>query len=605
MEDFSLSKGVFAYKGKYKIGKKKKKEVIHPEYLKAPWYIAFDETCQYIDEVVENVTSEMFQQIMSDLMSFVRATKSNSLNISSHEIATAILLTGVNVPDHCILFDTIVSSLSKITSHIAVVWSRECNNLKTIIQETVYQLVYNSNDDCKIRKSQCTMRVLKECFEENHDLEDPLIIILPDFESFITDVLHDFILVLSSYRSTLKFVLIFGVATTLHAVHKSLTYYVTSKLLCMIQHFYDNNISSLCCQPKDIKKRMSKLTEENIADIKNLPSIVKYLKSSSEISNGDEEHSDKKSDKKFTELLEKLLNDFHKFMDRFLIILRCLHCLSATLPGSPMGKQLREIYTKVVYINNLTESSEYKECLKLLGFLSKEELLSKLNSVIEIIKKSKDPVIEKIKNDLDTYIEMIQEASLSTTSSEIVSLEKKLNRIQLKEKLLQMSQQQSRTAYKQAQIDLINYLDQKVFSVHLINPNRVPAYEIFCYSDGTQAKQHIRGSLRACVHMGLSDPQMYLDCACCKLENEDDILCTLPDLSIIYKLHKESGKQINMYDWLQAFLTIVDPRSQSKQNKDDIDPVMRYRFFEAVTSLVFLGFIKVSQRKPDHVKRLT
>ncbi|XP_011641355.1 origin recognition complex subunit 3 [Pogonomyrmex barbatus] len=663
MEDFSLSKGVFAYKGKYKIGKKKKKEVIHPEYLKAPWYIAFDETCQYIDEVVENVTSKMFQQIMSDLMSFVRATKSNSLNISSQEIATAILLTGVNVPDHCILFDTIVSSLSKITSHIAMVWSRECNNLKTIIQETVYQLVYNSNDDCKIRKSQCTMRVLKEYFEENHDLEDPLIIILPDFESFITDVLHDFILVLSSYRSTLKFVLIFGVATTLHAVHKSLTYYVTSKLvvqvfhtqtqvktlsdvlestvftstipfkligrafqlltdiflfydfsvdiflqnykLCMIQHFYDNNISSLCCQPKDIKKRISKLTEENIADIKNLPSIVKYLKSSSEISNGDEEHSDKKSDKKFTELLEKLLNDFHKFMDRFLIILRCLHCLSATLPGSPMGKQLREIYTKVVYINNLTESSEYKECLKLLGFLSKEELLSKLNSVIEIIKKSKDPVIEKIKNDLDTYIEMIQEASLSTTSSEIVSLEKKLSRIQLKEKLLQMSQQQSRTAYKQAQIDLINYLDQKVFSVHLINPNRVPAYEIFCYSDGTQAKQHIRGSLRACVHMGLSDPQMYLDCACCKLENEDDILCTLPDLSIIYKLHKESGKQINMYDWLQAFLTIVDPRSQSKQNKDDIDPVMRYRFFEAVTSLVFLGFIKVSQRKPDHVKRLT
>lgn len=35
----------------------------------------------------------------------------------------------------------------------------------------------------------------------------------------------------SSYRNTLKFVLIFGVATTLHIVHRSLTYDVTSKLV--------------------------------------------------------------------------------------------------------------------------------------------------------------------------------------------------------------------------------------------------------------------------------------------------------------------------------------------------------------------------------------
>lgn len=40
------------------------------------------------------------------------------------------------------------------------------------------------------------MRVLKKLFAERHDPEDPLIIILPDFESFSTNVLHDFILVL-------------------------------------------------------------------------------------------------------------------------------------------------------------------------------------------------------------------------------------------------------------------------------------------------------------------------------------------------------------------------------------------------------------------------
>jgi len=60
----------------------------------------------------------------------------------------------------------------------------------------------------------------------------------------------------------------------------------------MIQHFYENNVSSLCCQPKDIKERISKLTVENIADIKSLPSIAKYLKASNAVASR-EELSDK------------------------------------------------------------------------------------------------------------------------------------------------------------------------------------------------------------------------------------------------------------------------------------------------------------------------
>lgn len=60
----------------------------------------------------------------------------------------------------------------------------------------------------------------------------------------------------------------------------------------MIQHFYENNISFLCCQPKDIKERISKLTDENIADIKSLPSIAKYLKASNEVANRDKELDD-------------------------------------------------------------------------------------------------------------------------------------------------------------------------------------------------------------------------------------------------------------------------------------------------------------------------
>lgn len=106
-----------------------------------------------------------------------------------------------------------------------------------------------------------------------------------------------------------------------------------------------------------------------------------------------------------------------------------------------IGFQLRELYTRAVYTDNLTESSEYKECLKLLGFLSKEELLAKIASVTEILADSANPIVEKIKSNLDTHIGTIREASLAITgpSSEIVSIDEKLSRLQLKEVRVQVS----------------------------------------------------------------------------------------------------------------------------------------------------------------------
>jgi len=96
--------------------------------------------------------------------------------------------------------------------------------------------------------------------------------------------------------------------------------------------------------------------------------------------------------------------------------------------------QLRELYTKAVYTSDLSESSEYKECLKLLGFLSKEELVAKLESMAKILDGSEDPTVKEIKSNLDSHIDVIREASLSIgASSEVVSMDEKLNRRQLKE----------------------------------------------------------------------------------------------------------------------------------------------------------------------------
>ncbi|XP_003486245.1 origin recognition complex subunit 3 isoform X1 [Bombus impatiens] len=661
MDNVSVSKGVFVHKGAYKIGNKQTK-FEPPDYLNASWYLTYKETWESIQNAIEAIRSNMFQQALDDLQSFVSKVKDKPIEEFQNEIQTAILLTGINVSDHKVMFQRVVSKLKPITNHIAVIWGRDSNNIKNLTEESIYQLMNNEKDDedIQIKKTHCHMRNLKLWHQENCDRNDPLVIMITDFESSSPAVLHDFILILSSYVNSMKFILIFGVATTLHAIHRSLTYDVTSKLnvqvfhmqkqinilsdvlektvfctnipfkltgrafqfltdiflfydfsvenflhsykICMIQHFYANNINSLCCQPQKIKSRISSLTDEDWEEIKKLPSIEKYIRQLTNDKNKDE----LLNNNRFKEMLMQLLNNFHQYMHRFLLVLKCLHDLMSTLPNAPMGKQLREYYTKAVYMSDLRESQEYKECLQLLSFLSKKEFLEKLNSFTTIMESSKDSIMKKVKVDLQDRIKTIEEASLEVASKpvDIVSTGEKLSRLQLKEKLLKMSQTQSRSPYKIAQQDLIDYLDQKVFSVYLINPHYVPGNEIFCFNDGNLAKQHVRGSLRAAIHTGLNDPHVYLNCECCKLENDDAIPSTLPDLSIIYKLHLESRKLINMYDWLQAFLIIVDPVGGTKEQRD-VDPKLQARFTQAVAELEFLGFIKSSRQKTDHVKRLT
>lgn len=45
-------------------------------------------------------------------------------------------------------------------------------------------------------------------------------------------------------------------------------------------------------------------------------------------------------------------------------------------------------------------------------------------------------------------------------------------------------------------------------------------------------------------------------CSCCSLDDPGQILPTMPDISIAFKLHLESGQMINLFDWLQVIFTL-------------------------------------------------
>lgn len=106
----------------------------------------------------------------------------------------------------------------------------------------------------------------------------------------------------------------------------------------------------------------------------------------------------------------------------------------------------------------------------------------------------------------------------------------------------------------------------------------------------------------------------------------------LPDSSILFKRYLDSGKMINVYDWFESFKTVLDTQheklhesvmpkkrkgpkakkqpaakakseamTEEEQEKWHLE--VQARFVRAMHELDYLGFIKHTGRKADHVLR--
>lgn len=167
--------------------------------------------------------------------------------ISQDLFPVAVLLTGINQPDHYEQFEMLSERISERENvRSTILMSRDASSLKSAIEHLVSgfisdDLVGHSEDEGevksdratkKLKKGNCIMRALRDWYFEQKEqlqVELTLCIIIPDFELFNKDVLRDLILTVSYYRSQIPLVLVFGVATTVTALENTLPLQFTSK----------------------------------------------------------------------------------------------------------------------------------------------------------------------------------------------------------------------------------------------------------------------------------------------------------------------------------------------------------------------------------------
>ncbi|KAM6912571.1 origin recognition complex subunit 3 [Xenentodon cancila] len=506
----------------------------------------------------------------------------------------------------------------------------------------------------------------KKCSSAVLHQQPPVVIIFKDFEAFNSKALQDFILICSRYIEHLPLMFIFGIATSPSTIQHMLPHSVSSLLcielfqslscrehlatvidklilspkfpfklskkvaqvltniflyhdfsvrnfikglqLALLEHFTSQPLSVLCCRKEAALRNVTQLSHSNLKRIRQLPSFKRYMENQDQVNLMTD-------DTRLKEVCHKLIKDLHKYHKSYYPVLRCLHALTSSLPRHPLGKQIMELYL-ICLENVVWESEEYQSAMKLVKMLAKDELISLLQKCAEILhsavnsKSMKHALVQleellaKFKQ-LDTAAEIASNEEESITSP-VKNLQKKTNLFQLQKTLLEMNESRRSkklSPFETLRNESLEFIDGLVKS-HLSQPQSQTLHEVCYFSSSATVRHHLNATPRTSIQEALRNPHYYLQNE--TLKTEDGTLSNAaPDICIAYKLHLECGRLINLYDWLESYATVVSGAEANHPASGKMDEVKHARFIRAVSELEFLGFIKSTKQKTDHVARLT
>uniref|UniRef100_A0A7N8YHN0 Origin recognition complex subunit 3 n=1 Tax=Mastacembelus armatus TaxID=205130 RepID=A0A7N8YHN0_9TELE len=645
MSTSSVSKGCFVFKPS---AKKKKRTLTLEDYFADGCEDAENsetrfKLCQDLWDKIKTDTEvlqdELNRKILDSLLDFTRKCSSThqhsnwASQMRASEIPTAALVLGVNVPDHDMTFQSLSDLLQQsVTPHVVSVQAKECGALKHLMKRVLERMmgtVVAVDDEEEEEPEQlsaqlhkrvhCSLGTLCDWYNtktrksntgtpgkkrssavRDEQQQPPVVIIFKDLEAFNSKVLQDFILICSRYIERLPLMFIFGIATSPSTIQHMLPHSVSSLLcielfqslsctqhlatvidkfiltpqfpfklsskvmqvlisiflyhdfsvknfikgvqLALLEHFHSQPLSVLCCKKKEALLNVMQLSHSNLERIRQLLSFKRYV----------EKQDPQEQD-----------ND---------CVYLCLHTLTSSLPRYPLGKQIRELHL-ICLEKNVWENEDYQSAMKLLKMLAKDELIILLQRCAEIL----EPVKSKKMNSALTLLEMNE----SRRSKKLSPFEVLRN-------------------------EVLEFIDSLVKS-HLSPPDSQTLNEVSYYSSSATVRRHINATPRTSIQAALSSPYYYLQNDSLKTE-DGSVSNAAPDICIAYKLHLECGRLINLYDWLEAYATVVSAAEGNSPDSDNfgkVDEVKHARFIRAVSELEFLGFIKSTKQKTDHVARLT
>ncbi|KAI7876829.1 hypothetical protein K492DRAFT_134816 [Lichtheimia hyalospora FSU 10163] len=212
--------------------------------------------------------------------------------------------------------------------------------------------------------------------------------------------------------------------------------------------------------------------------------------------------------------------------------------------------------------------------------------------------------IERLQQSMDAEITKAQESAMKRREKKLDAMVTDTTRHTVTAKKVQDESvkylKKTGTDKTKIAMEVADWISRTLNKCLMQSINTVPMYELAYYTNVRLHEKSFSAQPRASVQTGLGQAHHYLNCSCCT--RPDHVMPSEHDTCILYKLYLECGRMINLYDWFVAFGCILE-REKRTERLDEKE--VQARFVRSVAELQFLGFIKSTQRKTDHVQRLT
>ncbi|KAI9792562.1 MAG: hypothetical protein M1816_002082 [Peltula sp. TS41687] len=606
-----------------------------------------------INDILHRVNAHTLDWVIS----FVQRTH---ISLQDGKIPTGLVVTGPNIASHRLLFSQIATRVQSDPEGIFVQLTSAENvnlkaSLKAVIKKAVNQVGDRDQEDedqnpQKRKLLDYDLRILHDHVEKHHIRR--VVVAFQDSEAIDGGLLTEFICLLSSWLDRIPFVLLFGIATSVdifqerlshsairyiegqkfdveqgdrtletlfnHAcgsgsrlrpgpvlrtmlwdrneVHSQSVQTFVSKLKYLyMSHFYANPLSVLLA---DISPDES-LEPRHYEAIRHLPSFRRLVERS--LDDGD------------TQTARVLLDD-----DDFLhtkILEHTSHCqesaihmLHAIFVLHSIASVSSDVFLSDLYIKavsgTLLDSPVLRNALLAVKKMHSGSLTTLLDQVSsKLLDNStfqtelaaiQGELVSLVRSDNNAVIRSGHDTQKQTLRTTVIA-----QKVALSKRQAELSE--SETSYTKL-VDQAYDLLKSYFEATIIFPQELFLHEVFYYDLRSPHREVFSPRPRFAIERALSAPHDYLGCSCCGgTSAEGGLSSTQPPTAILYQLYLESGALINVFDLWSAFYAIVGG-GEDGQGCDERHALAL--FYRALADLKFLGMVRHSRKRPDHIAKL-
>ncbi|KAE9971384.1 hypothetical protein EG328_003140 [Venturia inaequalis] len=644
-----------------------KRRRIEPSGLDSSWPLRekiyrqlWTQQQEHIDRVLENAN----RVTLEELNDFTQTAKRER---TGQKLPCGLILAGPSIAAHTTLFEQLAERVTdEASTTFALVTSTDAPNLKTVLKVIIKSATARKSvDDDEmelVSASRKGPKLLNYDLQLLHDWVgengvEQVVVSFRDIEAFDSNVLSETIEQLGIWSDRIPFVLFFGIATSVENLQDRLSQssirYLDGRQFDVVQaddilediffattgsrttplrlgaqlshmllerhrehlqsvqdfaaalqyaymaHFYANPLSVFLSESLEL----GELSKAHFEALRNVPSFQNYIEDSS-ASPGKAAHIRSLLDTdsalfEFTvDTLAETQSSLSSMGTAVLVVTECQSHISTTSASPPS-----ELFIKAL-AGQLADSPMVRELLLNIKRTSSDVLQNILSTILPYLSELNASIIQSLQGNLDTLLNTDGGTDQPLRSEH--DLRNDTVRTTVVAQKVQLSRHKSHISEKDAAYSklifefhawLTSYLEET-----LIDPETLTFHELVLYEPRVPHRAAFTPKTRFSIERALFAPHDYLNCECCaqagdEQDGEASLAPTQPATSLLYRLYLESGALISVADLWSAFSAIVG--DEEGGDEKEVMPL----FERALAELKYLGLIKGTRKKTDHVAK--